>query len=402
MNRHHPISFRSALRAAAWGLLFASLPLFWACEKQKAPAPAHRAPTVTVSRPARQNVTDYLEFTGNTQAVNTVQLQARVEGYLEKVFFKDGDLVKKDQLLFLIQQNTYFANLKLAESNVMTQEAALEHAKIELARFTSLYSQKAAAQTDVETWRFTRDSAQAALTGAQAQRDLAKLNLGYTWVVAPFDGRIDRRLKDPGNLVGSGSPTVLAEISQINPLYVYFNVSETDLSRLMQTYGKDTGASTAKFSGAHVLIGLAGEQGYPHEGRLDFTSTTVTTTTGTLLVRAVFQNGDGRMLPGQFARLRVPVGEERSAILVPRVAVASDQLGSYVLVVNDKNTVERRNVQEGPSRGPLRVIEKGLTGNERVIVNGLLRAIPGRQVSPEEEAGAQQPGEAPAGAKPAS
>ncbi len=399
MHRHRPISFRSAPAAAAWVLLLAALSLFWGCEKQQAQAPARPAPKVTVSRPVRQNVTDYLELTGNTQAINTVQLQARVEGYLEKVFFKDGDRVKKDQLLFLIQQNTYFANLKQAEANVMAQEATLEHAKIELARFTNLYNQKAAAQTDVENWRFTRDSAQAALEGARAQRDLAKLNLGYTWVVAPFDGRIDRRLRDPGNLVGSGSPTVLAEISQVDPLYVYFNVSETVLSRLMQAYGSKAGA--AGLSGVPVYIGLAGEEGYPHQGQLDFTATTVTTTTGTLLVRGVFPNGDARMLPGQFARIRVPVGQERSAILVPRVAFSSDQLGAYVLVVNDKDTVERRNVQEGPSKGPLRVVEKGLSGDERVIVNGMLRAAPGRRVSPEEAPPENPAGEAPDELKPA-
>ena len=187
--------------AAAWGLLCMVLLLAAACEKKAVFAPP--PPKVTASQPVRQNVTDYLELTGNTQAVNTVQLVARVEGYLEKVLFRDGEMVKKDQLLFLIQQNTYFAQLQQAEGNVLTQKALLDHAKTEFARYTNLYNQKAASDTDVENWRYQRDSAQAALLTAEAQRDLARLKLGYTSVTAPFDGRIDRRLVDPGNLVGS-------------------------------------------------------------------------------------------------------------------------------------------------------------------------------------------------------
>ena len=198
------------------------------CNQEKQSAKPPSPPKVTVSQPTQENIVDYLEFSGNTQAVNTVQLRARVEGYLDGVYFKDGDIVKKDQLLFLIQQNTYFAQLQQAEGSVQNQKALLEHAKTEFARFSKLFEQKAAADTDVENWRNQRDTAQAGLLSAEAQRDLAKLNLGYTWVVAPFTGRIDRRLVDPGNLVGSaGSSTVLAELTQIDPLYLYFNIAET-------------------------------------------------------------------------------------------------------------------------------------------------------------------------------
>ena len=175
-------------------------------------------PKVTVSQPVTQPVTDYLEFTGNTQAINTVQLKARVEGYLEKVFFKDGDRVKKNQLLFLIQQNTYEAKLKQAEAEILSQKAKLFHAKTEYDRYTKLVAQKAAAQTEVDNWLYQRDAAQAALISAEAQRDLARLNLGYTKVTSPFDGRIDRRLKDPGNLVGAGEATLLANVDQIDLL----------------------------------------------------------------------------------------------------------------------------------------------------------------------------------------
>ena len=190
---------------------------------------------MTVAQPVRRVVTDSLELTGNTQAIYTVQLVARVAGYLEKVLFQDGQLVKKGQPLFLIQQNTYEASLRQAEAQILLQQAQLEYAQKQLERFSNLLPNNAASQTDVDNWRYQRDSARANLQAAQAQRDLAQLNLDYTTVTAPFDGRIDRRLQDPGNLVGSGGNTVLAQLSQIDPIYVYFNISDLDLARLLKS-----------------------------------------------------------------------------------------------------------------------------------------------------------------------
>ena len=210
-------------KTAASAALLSLILLFSAGCTQKQQAAPPPPPKVTVSQPVHENVTDYLELNGNTQAINTVQLRARVEGYLDAVYFKDGDMVKKDQLLFLIQQNTYFAMLQQAEGNVLNQKALLEHAKTEFARFTKLYEQKAAADTDVENWRNQRDTAQAGLISAEAQRDLAKLNLGYTWVVAPFTGRIDRRLVDPGNLVGQWNQYGFGRIDPNRPALCLFH-----------------------------------------------------------------------------------------------------------------------------------------------------------------------------------
>jgi RND family efflux transporter MFP subunit len=375
-------------RKTAAAALALSLILFLSagCEQKKAAAPP-APPKVTVSQPVHEDVVDYLELSGNTQSVNTVQLRARVEGYLEAVFFKDGDIVKKDQLLFLIQQNTYLARLLQAEGNVQNQKALLEHAKTELARFTKLYEQKAAADTDVENWRYQRDTAQAGLISAEAQRDLAKLDLGYTWVVAPFTGRIDRRLVDPGNLVGSSATsTVLAELTQIDPLYVYFNIAETSIPPNIwdsRTSSPKSSKSAAKAERFPVFMSLASEEAYTHEGYLDFSSTAVTTSTGTLLARGVFPNPDGKMLPGQYARVRLPVGKEKAAILVPQSAVGFDQLGTFVLIVTANNTVERRNIKTGIRKDHSYVIEDGLTGDEWVVINGLFKAVPGRQVTPE-------------------
>jgi len=348
-------------------------------------------PKVTVAQPVQREVTDSLELTGNTQAVKTVQLRARVEGYLDKVLFQDGQMVKKGQLLFLIQQDTYEASLRHTEGQILSYKAQLDRAEIELARYSNLLQQKAAAKTDVDNWQYQRDSAKANLHAAEAQRDLARLDLSYTEVRAPFNGRIDRRLQDPGNLVGSGGSTVLAEINQIDPIYVYFTISDQDLTRLTKsTKGIPGQDGSKKYP---VTVGLANEEGYSHQGHLDFAAISLTPNTGTLLMRGIFPNPAGKILPGLYARVRVPV-EKKTALLVPEVAIGNDQQGSYVLIVNEKNGVERRSVKTGTAVDNLRVIEEGLKGEERVIVKGLLRAIPGRQVTPESfpaQAGEKQP-----------
>jgi membrane fusion protein, multidrug efflux system len=337
-------------------------------------------PKVTVSQPVTQPVTDYLEFTGNTQAINTVQLKARVEGYLEKVFFRDGDRVKKGQLLFLIQQNTYEAKLKQAEAEILSQKAKLFHAQTEYARFTKLVTQKAAAQTDVDNWLYQRDAAQAAVMSAEAQRDLAQLNLSYTKVTSPFDGRIGRRLKDPGNLVGAGEATLLADVDQIDPLYVYFTMNERDLLDVTKDTKQTVDAVIRK--DIPLYLGLANESDYPHQGHLDFASISLNATTGTLTLRGIFPNPQGMMLPGLFAKLRVPVTHDKSALLVPSAAIGYDQIGPYLLAVDDKNVVQRRGVKLGTEVKDLTVITEGLQPQEWVITNGLLLAIPGKQVTP--------------------
>lgn len=351
-----------------------------ACKEKNAFVPPP-PPEVTVETPSREAVTNYLQFTGNTQAVSTVQLPARIEGYLVGIHFQDGADVKKGDLLFTIQPEQYRAQQQQAEAEVLTQEAALDHAETEFARYTKLFQQKAAPATQVDEWRFQRDSAKAALINAQAQLDLAKLNVSYTRVLAPFDGRMGRHLVDVGNLVGSGSDTVLAEINHIDPIYVYFTINELDLMRVKKLR-QDNNAPDYRTTPIPAFIGLANEDGYPHEGRIDFTAITVDPSTGTLLVRAVVPNQNRYIVPGLFARIQMPSGRSASALLIPEEALGSDQLGRYVLVVTDKNIVERRGVKLGQLFGTRRVIEEGLNGDERIIVNGLLRAIPGREVKP--------------------
>jgi RND family efflux transporter MFP subunit len=370
----------SGFRVPLWGLLPLFLLSLAACGEKGGYAPPP-APKVTVAQPLKRTVTDYLDFSGNTQAINTVQLRARVEGYLDKVLFKDGDRVKKGQLLFLIQQNTYQSKLQQAQADILTQKAKLFHAQTELTRYSKLLQQKAASQTDVDQWLYERDAAKAALLNAEAQRDLAKLDLDYTRVTAPFDGRIDRRLKDPGNLVGSGESTVLSEVNQIDPIYIYFTINERDLLHLMAgTRLSPAAASKKKWP---VFFGLANETGYPHQGRLDFAAISVTPTTGTLLLRGVSPNPKGMIMPGLFARVRVPVAENKAALVLPQQALGFDQQGPYVLVIDEKNVVARRAVTTGAETDGFRVIEAGLKGDEWVVVEGVIKAIPGRPVTPE-------------------
>jgi RND family efflux transporter MFP subunit len=380
--------YRQAVAAA---MVMAIVTLSSACGDRNAYVPPP-PPKVTVSQPAKRPVTDYLEFTGNTKALNTVKLRARVEGYLEKVFFQDGDRVKKGQLLFLIQQNTYEAKLKQAEAEILANKARLMHAQTEFIRYSRLVKQKAAAQTDVDKWHYERDAAAAAVVAAEAQRDLARLNLSYTKVTAPFNGRVGRRLKDPGNLVGAGEETVLAEINQIDPIYVYFNINEQDLLRVRGENEAEKNANKEKWP---VFFGLADEPGYPHKGYLDFAAITINPTTGTLLLRGIFPNPKAVILPGMFARVRAPIAEPKPALLIPEVAIGYDQLGPYVLIVDDKNIVGRRPVKLGARVDDYRVIAEGLKGDEWVVINGLLRAIPGRQVTPEKETRPQAGGAKP-------
>jgi RND family efflux transporter MFP subunit len=340
--------------------------------------------TVTVAKPSTQSVTEYLNFTGNTAASDSVTLVARVEGYLEKIHFKDGAPVKTGDLLFTIQQDQYKAQLQQANAQVAAQQAALAHAKEELARYAGLLKEEAAPQTQVDHWRYERDSAAAALLNAEAQVELAKLNLGYTQIKAPFDGRIGRHLVDPGNVVGAaGVRTSLADIDRIDPLYVYFTINERDLLRVIE-HRKQTSAPPIVERRIPVFFGLSNEEGYPHEGRLDFASISVAPTTGTLQARGIFPNPDRSVLPGLFVRVRVPALEKKEALLVPGDAVSFDQQGEYVLVVNDKNIVERRGVNTGSQVGSMLVIGEGLKPDDRVIVEGIMQAIPGRAVKPQQ------------------
>ena len=339
-------------------------------------------PPVTVAAPEVRTVTDYIELTGTTQAIATVDLVARVQGFLDQVHFQDGASVKKGDLLFTIQQNTYQAQLQQAQSQLESMQAQLLHAETEFDRYSGLFKQKAASAVDVDTWRANRDQAQAGVLGAQAQLEIAQINLGYTTVTAPFDGRMGRHLIDAGNLVGTDSQTKLAQINQIDPIYAYFTINERDLLRIRAERAKagQTGVPTDQV----LELGGANEDGFPHQGKLDFAAITLTAGTGTLELRGIFPNPNYELLPGLFTRIRAPLNERPDALLVPQTAIGRDQAGAYVLTVGAEDVVQRTGIQLGQTVGTLQVVDSGLKTDDRVIVDGLVRAVPGRKVTPRE------------------
>ena len=351
------------------------------CTQKKATQPP--APKVTVVKPIGQVVMEYLELTGNTQASDSIQLVARVSGYLEKIFFRDGQNIKKGMPLFLIQQNTYEAALRQAEAQIVLYQAQMDYAGAQFLRYSDLLARNAASKSDVDNWRYQKNSAEANLKAAIAQRDLAKLNLDYTIVTAPFDGRIDRKLQDVGSYVGASGNTLLALCNRIDPIYVYFTIGDLDLARLRRTAHYMPGQSnTVTWP---IMVGLAGEEGYPHRGAIDFSSINLSSTTGTLLMRGTLPNASGKILPGLYARVQFPI-EKRAAFVIPASTVGEDQQGPFVMTVNTQNTVERRNIKTGPMTGiDRRAVYEGLNGNERVVVRGIRRAIAGKMVMPEWE-----------------
>jgi membrane fusion protein, multidrug efflux system len=371
-----PIQGRLFLRAGTVAVLLC----LSACENAGNSYEPPPPPPVKVARPVVRPVTDYLELTGSASAVASVNLVARVPGYLESVNFRDGSIVNQGDLLFVIEPETYEADVKLAKATLAQQQAQLTRNSAEYDRQLRLVKQSASSQANVEKWLADRNSAAAAVDQASANLDIAKINLGYTKVTAPFTGRIGRHLVDEGNLVGTPSPTTLATIEQIEPIDVYFNVDEPDVLRIHAMIRKQ-GLGPADIYRIPVDAGLQTDTGYPHEGRLDFVDTGLDPSTGTLQVRAVFPNRDHLLLPGVFVRVRVPVDQDKEALLVSNRALGVDQSGAYLLVVNADDVVEQRVVETGALVDGLRVISGGLKKSDRVVVEGLQRATPGTKVA---------------------
>jgi multidrug efflux system membrane fusion protein len=371
-----PVSYRRPAPAATFVLVLSLA----ACEKGGNTYVPPPPPSVTVAHPVIQTVTDYLKQTGSASSLATVDLVARVAGYLDSVDFVDGSIVDKGDLLFVIEQAPYEADAKQAEATLAQQQAQLTRARDEYDRQLRLVKKHASSQTEVEKWLAERNSAAAGVDQAKADVEIAKINLGYTEVKAPFKGRIGRHLVDKGNLVGSPSPTKLATIKQIQPIYVYFNLDEPTVQRL-RSMMRAQGLGRADIDKVPVYVGLQTEKGYPHEGRLDFVDTGIDPSTGTLEVRALLPNKDQLILPGMFVRVHLPVERKKSALLVSNRVLGVDQTGSYVLTVNADNLVEQRTVQIGALVDGQRVITKGLEASDWVVVEGLQRATPGTKVT---------------------
>jgi RND family efflux transporter MFP subunit len=339
-------------------------------------------PKVTVAAPVQQDVTSYFEATGNTAAVNSIDLVARVQGFVQAISYNDGDFVKKGTSLFTIEPQPYKLKVDAAKAAVTSSQATLTQAQAEFQRQADLITRQVSTQANYDKALAARDSAQADLQSAQANEQQAEINLGYTDLTAPFDGVVTARLVSLGQLVGASSPTTLATIVQLDPIWMNFNASERDVLQVRATLA-NRGETTATLLGLPVEVALQNERGYPHHGKLDYIAPNIDPSTGTLAARANLDNGDRSLLPGYFVRVRIP-SRPRPALLVPDIALGSDQGGRYVLVVNKDNVVEQRKVEPGQLVGDLRVIEDGLTKDDRVVVGGIMRAIPGEKVDAEQ------------------
>lgn len=362
----------------AWLILLAFTPLGCKPANQFVPPPP---PTVSIAQPVQQDVVNSIEFTGTTRAVKSVEIRARVTGYLDKVVFKDGADVKEGQLLFVIDQAPFEAERDISAANLQKAEATLELAKANLARTTQLAKQNASSAQQVDLSQAERSTAEANVKAAEAQLKQAELNLSYTEIRSPINGRIGSHMIDEGNLVQS-EQSVLAIIESVDPIHVYFYVGERDLLWFMQMLRENKIPDPATTPPV-LEMRLENETEYKHKGHLDYRALGIDPQTGTVLRRALFPNADGFLIPGLFVHIRAPIGTGLPKLLIEERAIGTDQRGEYILIVNDKNVVEYRAIKTGIAVGDLRVIEEGVTKDDWLVVNGLQRARPGSTVAPE-------------------
>jgi len=345
-------------------------------------------PDVTVSHPVRQNVTHHLEFTGTTTAIETVEVRARIQGFLQSINFKPGSKVKAGDVLFVIDPKPFQVKVAQAKADLTAKEAECKAAEDELTIKQEMFSKNAGSKLDLINSTNRRDIAKAQIDVARAALDDVQINLGYTQVIAPISGRVSRNMVDVGNLVGARDNTLLTTMVNDSSIYAYFDLSESDLLPLARKYGSRRGATGSEQEKAPAFLGLADETGYPYEGYIDFAEPQVDQNTGTQRRRAVFPNEKGLLMAGLFVRIQVPL-DTADELLVPTVAIGADQSGRYVLVVNQENVVEQRLVRVGQTVDHMRVISEGLRESDWVVVNGIQRARPGFKVNP------VQPGAAP-------
>ena len=342
---------------------------------------------VVVAQPLRRPVTLYIFLTGNTAPYRTANLVARVAGFLASIDYKDGTKAAAGTQLFGIERDTYQAQVDQAKAQLAKDQSVLEQAKVNLSRYQTLEAQNSIAKQQAEDQGFVVQQDQATVGLDQANLQTATINLGFTSVTAPFDGIVTTHQVDIGNLVGATGPTTLATIVQIDPLYVNFTVSEPQFLAIRRSdaeAGRPIGTSNVAYlSTIPIEFGLQNEEGYPHRGHLDYVAPQVDPSTGTVAVRAIFDNKDSALLPGLFVRVRGPIGHQDNALLTRSDAIGTSQEGSYVLVVGADNVVKRKVVKTGQTQGQLVVIESGLDPSDWVVIEGIQQAFPGAKVDPQ-------------------
>jgi RND family efflux transporter MFP subunit len=366
--------------------------LMTACAQQQPTAAPPPPPKVTVSQPLNREVVEWEEYTGQLEAVESVEVRARVNGYLQSIHFKNGATVKQGDLLFVIDPRPYQAELERAKAELALANARLERASKDLARSQMLVRSRAVSQEEVDTRISDQRQAQESVQAARAMVNAAQLNVEFTQVRAPISGRISRNLVSVGNLINGGTTqsTLLTTIVSLDPIYCYFEADERSyLKGIRQLRNGDR--ANGRAGKQPVYVALADEQGFPHQGSIDFWDNRLDQNTGTITVRAVLPNPDLLLAPGLFARVRVPAGDKYTALMLPPDAVGSDLSQQFVFVVDDQNLVQYRKVTPGPIIDGLRVIRDGIQPDDWVIVKGVQRAKTGAQVDPIKQGAADAP-----------
>lgn len=355
------------------------------CSKSTTPTVA--PPAVMVKKPVLAEVVDYVTQTGTLVAFNSVDLVARVEGYLDAIEFTDGSYIKKGKELFVIQPQPYMEQLKSAQAQVAIAKSDFAYSKSEYARQQRMYKQNATSLNSVESWLAKMQEAQGQVEKAIADQALAQITYGYTHVNAPFDGRIGRHLVSVGSLVGNGTATNLATLEQVDPLYVYFNINELDFLKLREA-AHAAGIKSRDLNQVPVYIALQSEHVFKYKATLNFVNTGLNASTGTMEFRAILENKKHVFVPGLFVQVRIAISKPKPELTVPDTAILYDQIGPYLLTVDTKNIVVLKRITIGSVNNGMRAIVQGLTKDDAVIVNGLQFATPGNPVQPTEETGA--------------
>jgi multidrug efflux system membrane fusion protein len=368
---------RLGVLAGAAGILSA---LLSGCGSESAKSVPPPAPVVTVASVEQREITEWEEFTGRTDAVEAVEVRPRVSGHIQEVRFQSGQLVRKGDILFVIDPRWYKAEFGRRQAEYEQARVRLENAERNAARAARLLATRAIASEAADASESQYQEAKGALLAAKSLMESARLDLEFTEVRAPIDGRVSRALMTAGNYA-SGASSLLTRLVSVDPIYVYADVDENSLLKFNALADERKAAGDENVP---VELELADEQGFPHRGFVESFDNRLDPNTGTILLRAIFPNPEGRIVPGLFARIRVPTSGSHPAFLVDESAIGTDQSQKFVLTVGTGNTVEYRKVKLGPTFGGKRIVREGLRAGEKIVVNGLQRARPGLPVSPEE------------------
>jgi multidrug efflux system membrane fusion protein len=371
-------------RVVLCGVLLLVAHLMTGCDgKPAASAPPPAAP-VTAARPLQKNITEWDEYTGRFAAVETVEVRARVSGFIDSINFKEGQIVKQGDLLFVIDQRPYKIAVDQAKADVERAQAKLEIAALDVQRAQPLVRSQAVTEREFDTRKSTERETAGQVASANAALKQAELNLEWTEVRAPIAGRISDRRVDRGNLITGGQTgaTLLTVIVSLDPIHFVFDGSEVDFLHYLRLAAAGARPSSRNVQNP-VSVRLADESDYLHHGRMDFVDNAINSKTGTIRGRAVFDNKDGLLTPGFFGRVRL-FGGEHEALMIPDAAIASDQSRKIVFTVADDGTVGTKLVELGPIVEGLRVIRSGLAATDRIVIDGLQRARPGQKVKPED------------------